>query len=115
MFSVLNSSAQIMCVHGGRVLLHPTQSVVKVGGGFPHCLPDLMSMPIVGCTQVGPGLVPCTLVVAGDPVIGPSPKVLIGGRPAYVVRQMGVPGGMTNGVPPGMIVCADPGQLTLLA
>lgn len=115
MFPVLNSTAQIMCIHGGQVMLRPTQSSLTVSGGFPHAVPDLMTMPIVGCTQVGPGLVPCTLVLVTEPVLMPSPKVTIGGRPAYVVQAVGVPGGVTNGVPPGMIICANPGQALLVA
>jgi hypothetical protein len=114
-FPLLNSTAQIMCVHGGQVMLRPTQSSVTVAGGFPLAVPDLMTMPIVGCPQVGPGLVPCTLVVATEPVLTASPKVSIGGRPAYVVQAIGVPGGLTNGNPPGMIICVSPGQSSLVA
>ena len=71
---------------------------------------DLATAPIVGWLQAGPGIVPCTLAVTTEPVISPSPKVVVGGRPAYVVDQIGVPGGVTNGVPPGMIICVNPGQ-----
>jgi hypothetical protein len=109
--AILTSNAQVMCIHGGQVMLRPTQTVVQVGGGFALCLPDLLSMPIVGCPQMGPGIVPCTLAVVTDPVITASPKVMVQGRPAYVVTQIGVPGGVTNGVPPGMIICVNPGQI----
>jgi hypothetical protein len=113
--SLLNTNAQLMCIHGGRVMMHPTQTTVQAGGGFPLCLPDLMSMPIVGCPQAGPGIVPCTMVMATEGVLQPSSKVMIGGRPAYVALQPGVPGGLTNGNPPGMIMCVNPGQLTVSA
>jgi hypothetical protein len=113
--AILTSNAQIMCIHGGQLMLHPTQATVQVEGGFALCVPDLLSMPILGCPQAGPGIVPCTLVVVTEPVIMPSPTVLIEGRPAYVVAQIGVPGGVTNGVPPGMIVCVNPGQVMAVA
>src|SRR5262245_46636109 len=100
-----------MCIHGGQMTLRPSVTTVQIGGGFPICVPDLVTMPIVGCPQVGPGIVPCTLAVLGDPIITASPSVIVGGRPAYVVTQVGVPGGLTNGVPPGMIICANPGQM----
>ena len=115
MSSILTSNAQIMCVHGGRLMLHPTQAMVRVGGGFALCVPDLLSMPIVGCPQAGPGIVPCTLAVATEPVIMASPRLIVQGRPAYVVVQVGAPGGLTNGVPPGMIMCVNPGQLIAVA
>ena len=97
------------------MLLTPTQTMVQVGGGFPLCVPDLLTMPILGCPQAGPGIVPCTLAVVTDPVISASPNVVVAGRPAYVVNQIGAPGGVTNGVPPGMIICANPGQILVQA
>jgi hypothetical protein len=100
-----------MCIHGGQLMLHPTQTTVQVGGGFALCVPDLLSMPIVGCPQAGPGIVPCTLVLVTEPVIRASSTVVVQGRPAYVVDQIGVPGGATNGAPPGMITCVNPGQI----
>jgi hypothetical protein len=109
--SLLTANAQLMCVHGGQVMLHPTQTMVQIQGGFVLCVPDLLTMPIVGCPQAGPGIVPCTLIVVTEPVISASPKTIIAGRPAYVVNQVGAPGGLTNGVPPGMFMCVNPGQL----
>jgi hypothetical protein len=112
---ILTSNAQLMCIHGGQVMLHPTQTIVQIQGGFVLCVPDLLTMPIVGCPQVGPGIVPCTLVMVTEPVITASPKVMVGGRPAYVVQQVGVPGGVTNGVPPGMVMCVYPGQMLAMS
>lgn len=109
--ALLTANAQLMCIHGGQVMLHPTQTIVQVGGGFVLCVPDLLSMPIVGCPQAGPGIVPCTMVMVTEPAISASPTILVGGRPAYVVNQLGMPGGVTNGVPPGMIMCASAGQM----
>jgi hypothetical protein len=102
--------AQIQCIHGGTVQLQPTESVLQIEGGFVLCVPDLLSMPIVGCPQAGPGITPCSLIVLSEPVIIPSPIVVINGRPAYAVAQVGTPGGLTNGVPPAPVVCLSPGQ-----
>jgi hypothetical protein len=112
--AVLTTNAQITCVHGGQMMLSPRQTLVQLQGGFVLCIPDLLSMPIVGCPQVGIGIVPCTLAVVTEPVISASPLVQVAGRPAYVVNTIGVPGGVTNGVPPGMIVCVNPGQALAL-
>jgi hypothetical protein len=103
-----------MCIHGGQVMLIPSQTEVTAGGGAVMCAMDLQTAPIVGCTQAGPGIVPCTLIVTTEPVIVPSTSVSIGGAPALTVAAVGAPGGMTNGNPPGMIVCADPGQVTVM-
>jgi hypothetical protein len=107
---LLTSTGQIMCLHGGQVQLHPTQPVTQIGGGFVLCVPDLLTMPIVGCPQAGPGIVPCTLVMVTEPVIAASPIVVVNGRPAYAVMAVGTPGGLTNGVPPAPIICAFPGH-----
>jgi hypothetical protein len=110
MAPLLTSTAQIMCLHGGRVQLHPTQTILQIQGGYVLCVPDLLTMPIVGCAQIGPGIVPCTMIVLTEPAITVSPTVVVQGRPAYEVMTMGAPGGLTNGVPPGQIICVTRGQ-----
>ena len=111
MTPLLTSTGQIMCMHGGQVQLHPTQTIFQIQGGYVLCVPDLLSMPIVGCPQAGPGIVPCTMIVLTEPAIVPSPIVAVSGRPAYAVMQIGTPGGLTNGVPPGPIICVNPGHM----
>jgi hypothetical protein len=111
MAPLLTSTAQIMCLHGGQVQLHPTQTMLQIQGGYVLCVPDLLTMPIVGCPQAGPGIVPCTMIVLTEPAITASPTVVVQGRPAYEVMAIGAPGGLTNGVPPGQIVCVTPGQM----
>jgi hypothetical protein len=111
MLPLLTTTAQIQCMHGGRVQLQPTQTVLTIQGGFVLCVPDLLSMPIVGCPQIGPGLTPCTLVVMTEPPIVPLTEVVLQGRVAYAAAQLGTPGGLTNGVPPAPIVCLSPGQM----
>jgi hypothetical protein len=106
MTPIVTSNASITCVHGGQVVLVPTQSQVMIQGGAVMCEPDLVGAAIVGCAQPpSPSTAPCTAVLSTLP--GSSdPTVLVGGRPAYVSTLSG----MTNGVPPGAIMCANPGQ-----
>lgn len=70
------------------------------------CVPDLVGATIVGCTQPpSPTTKPCTTVVTTLPGSW-SPKVLVGGRPAYVASLTG----QTDGVPPSPIMVVFPGQ-----
>ena len=103
---VLTSAAVVMCVHGGQVTLLPRQTQVLAGGAPVLCEPDLVGAPIVGCLQPPtPTTKPCTLVVSTLPG-STSLKVIAAGRPAYVATLSG----LTDGVPPGALVVASPGQ-----
>jgi hypothetical protein len=108
---VLTSNAVITCTHGGQVTLLPRQEKVSIDGGFVLCEGDLVLAPIAGCAQVGPGLVPCTLIVSTLPG-STSLKVMVGGRPVHV--QVPIIG-ITNGVPPGQALVAFAGQTTVQA
>ena len=56
-----------MCVHGGKVMLVPKQTIV-IAGGAVLCEGDLVGAPIVGCAQPpSPGTKPCTTVVSTLP------------------------------------------------
>ena len=108
---IVTSDATIMCVHGGQVTLIPKQTQVTIQGGAILCEPDLVGAPIVGCAQPpSPSTVPCTVVVATLPG-STSLKVVVGGKPAYVATLTG----LTNGVPPGTLIVANPGQTTVQA
>jgi hypothetical protein len=96
---VLTTNAVITCPHGGVVSLIPKQQVVSIQGGFVVCFGDLVGSPIAGCPQAGPGIKPCTTVLAVPGSI--APKVLVGGKPVHV--QMPMPA-TTDGVPPGMML-----------
>jgi hypothetical protein len=106
---IVTSKALIMCAHLGRVELTPKQQMVTIQHGAVLCEPDLVGAPIVGCIQPAtPTSKPCTTVVA----IGPgstSLKVTVGRRRAYVSTLIGV----SDGVPPGEIRVALPGQMTV--
>jgi hypothetical protein len=111
---ILTAAATVMCIHGGQVTIIPGQSSVQIDGAPVLAGMDLMTCPIVGCPQMGPGIVPCTMIMATEPVIMPSESVMVGGMPALTVVAPGTPGGLTNGNPPGMIICANPGQTTVM-
>jgi hypothetical protein len=108
---IVTTNATIMCVHGGRVMLVPKQTSVLAGGAPVVCELDLVGAPIVGCpVPVTPSSKPCTAVVSVIP--GPSSsslKVKVGGRPAHIATLTGV----TDSVPPGAIVVASPGQMSV--
>jgi hypothetical protein len=75
------------------------------------CEPDLVGAPIVGCAQApSPSTKPCTTVVSTLPG-STALKVLVAGRPAYVATLQGI----TDGVPPGTLTVANPGQTSVQA
>jgi hypothetical protein len=103
---VVTSSAVITCIHGGQVTLLPRQTQVVIQGSPVLCEPDLVGAPIVGCAQPPtPSTKPCTLVVSTVPG-STSLKLTVAGRPAYVATLSGI----TDGVPPGALIVASPGQ-----
>jgi hypothetical protein len=103
---ILTSQAIVMCAHGGQVLLVPRQGTVLIQGAPVMCGSDLNGAPIVGCAQPPtPATKPCTTVVATLPGSW-SPKVMIGGLPAYVATLAG----QTDGVPPSPLMVVYPGQ-----
>jgi hypothetical protein len=106
MAPIVTSNATILCIHGGQVILVPRQAQVTIQGGSVMCEPDLVGSVIVGCAQPpSPGTKPCTTVVSTLPGSA-SLTVSVGGRPAYVATLSG----LTDGVPPGTIMVASPGQ-----
>jgi hypothetical protein len=111
---IATAAAQVMCIHGGQVMVMPGQTSVTIAGSPVICAPGLLTCPIVGCAQMGPGIIPCTMILVTLPVFVPSAVVQVGGMPAYTVASIGSPGGLTNGNPPGMIICTNPGQLTVM-
>jgi hypothetical protein len=108
---VVTRNAVIVCSHGGRVTLVPRQSQVLIEGAEILCEPDLVQAPIIGCTQpASASTKPCTLVVSIAPGSS-SPKVAVGGRPAYLATLKGI----TDGVPSGTVNVSDPGQTVVHA
>jgi hypothetical protein len=109
---MMTAAAVVTCIHGGTVIIQPSQTIVTIQGMPVLTVPDLVGAAIVGCALApSPSTVPCTAVVLTDPVISASPTSIIGGKPAYIAQSVGAPGGLTNSVPPGMIICINPGQL----
>src|SRR3954447_22227862 len=108
---LVNVNAAIMCAHGGKVMLIAKQTSVTAGGAPVLCEGDLVGAPIVGCAQPpSPGTKPCTMVVSTLPGSS-SPTVMVLGRPVLLQTLQG----MTDGVPPGMLMVANPGQATVQA
>ena len=111
-FPVINSSAVVQCIHGGMVQLVPKQPLVMAGGSPAMRVMDFIGSPIVGCpVPPSPGSKPCLVVVA-PPATWASMIVKVQGMPAAV--QVPGPSGVTDGVPPGMIMCTFAGQATVM-
>jgi hypothetical protein len=102
---IVTTNDTIMCIHGGTVVLAPKQTQVLAQGGAVLRETDLIGAPIVGCAQP-PSIAtkPCTTVVSTLPG-GSAPTVLVGGMPAHISTLSGI----TDGVPPGTIMVANPG------
>jgi hypothetical protein len=108
---IVTTNATIMCSHGGQVTLIPKQAQTTIQGGSVLCEGDLSGAPIVGCLQPpSPGTKPCTMVVSTLPGSS-APTVMVLGRPVLLETLSG----LTDGVPPGSIMVASPGQATVQA
>lgn len=108
---ILNAAAELLCPHGGRVSILPRQQQVLVGGAPALRASDLLGAPIVGCPVApSPTTVPCTVVAAVFPGSWSS-GVLAAGEPVLLQTLIAI----TNGVPPGPVVVAQPGQAQVQA
>jgi hypothetical protein len=111
-FPALNASAVIQCAHGGKVNVVPKQTTVLIGGSPALRLTDVPTSPIVCAVPPSPSSKPCTMV-AVPPASWAVSTVLVGGVP--LLSQMPGPSGLTDGVPPGPIMCTFAGQATVMA
>ena len=106
---ILTAGATIQCAHGGRVQAMPSQQRVTAGGSPVLCEPDLIGAPIVGCAQPPTTTTkPCTTLVSTLPG-STSLRVSVGGRSVYLATLSGI----TDGVPPGSVMVAGAGQMTV--
>lgn len=95
-----------MCIHGGQVTLIPKQTTVTIQGNPVLREGDLSGAPIIGCLQPpSPGTKPCTMVISTLPGSA-SLRVTAAGLPVLLATLSGI----TDGVPPGTIMVANPGQ-----
>jgi hypothetical protein len=102
---VLTSTAVVMCPHGGKVQIMPSQTTAVSGGNPVLVVGDLDGKPIAGCTQpVSTSTAPCTQTL--PMTVGASTKVTASGTPALLDTATG----MTNGVPPGPWRVRNSGQ-----
>jgi hypothetical protein len=103
---IVTTGATILCIHGGQVMLVPRQTTVTISGNPVLREGDLSGAPIVGCAQPpSPGTKPCTVVISTLPGSA-STRVTAAGLPVLLATLTG----MTDGVPPGTIMVANPGQ-----
>jgi hypothetical protein len=106
---MLTTMAQIKCMHGGTVMIIPKPNLLTIEGQFALLTGDLMGSVIVGCPVVpSPSSKPCTTVVM-EPMNWGSPFITVMGRQPFTFMP-GMPGGLTDGVPPGPLMCYAAGQ-----
>src|SRR4029077_16637612 len=106
---MVTTGATILCIHGGQVTLVPRQTTVTISGNPVLREGDLAGAPIIGCAQPPrPGTKPCTMVVSTLPGSA-STRVTAAGLPVLLATLSGI----TDGVPPGTIMVANPGQTTV--
>lgn len=100
----VTTTATIECGHGGKATLKPGGTGLSIDGNQLVSVETLPGTPICGCTQIGPGLVPCTLITSV--IQGASPGIKSNGQ----TPLLDIGGGLTNGSPPGFWSVSDPGQ-----
>lgn len=63
MVQVLTDLSAVYCTHGGRVVLAPSQDLVRIAGQPVLVEPDLEGRPIRACPHATPMTPPCTQTV----------------------------------------------------
>jgi hypothetical protein len=100
---LINASGVVICAHGGKTQLKGDPKCIA--GGSPVVrLDDLIGAPIGGCTQVGDGKVPCTVVVT---ITNGITKKMQSSTGPYITQDLV---GVTNGVPVNALSCVSAGQ-----
>lgn len=100
---LLTVNASMMCAHGGKASVPPTNLRVKAGGNPVVVQTD--TAVIAGCAFTVPPGVPTPCVAAK--FIVPATRVKIGGIPAVLVNTQG----LTTGMGPPVPLTIIPGQV----
>lgn len=104
----LTEDATLVCDHGGRVKIVPTQTLVRIRGRRVLVEPDPEGRSIAACPNVNPviGLRPCVTTLKVKQ--GYSGFIRIGRQPVSLDSVSG----LTDGSPPGTVryTVVDPGQ-----
>lgn len=103
---LLTEDAGLYCKHRtGRVVIEPTQELVYIEKRQILLEPNPEGRPVKGCSNLGPGIVPCNLTLKVR--AGYSTLLFIDGKPICLDTVVG----LTNGTP-GTIdyVVREPGQ-----
>jgi hypothetical protein len=104
---ILTDKADLRCNHQtGLVSVTATQSLVTINGRKVMVERDPVGRPILGCSNVGLTIKPCTATVTAE--VGYSHFVEIKGRRVCLDTVTG----LTDGTPPGIVKykVIDPGQ-----
>ena len=104
---VLTSASIITCAHQGKVTPKPGQTKLAIDGKPALQQSNLIGAPIVGCSQIGPGLTPCTSILAVT--VGLAVNLSIDGQPVLLETAAG----QTNGAPVNLWKAQAAGQIKL--
>ena len=101
---LINQNGVVVCQHGGVATLSKGDTKCILDGSPAVRLNDLIGSPISGCSQIGSGKSPCTVVTAITS--GITKKILSTSGP-YTTQDLV---GVTNGSPVNILSCSNPGQ-----
>ena len=95
----------MQCTHGGRVILFPAPQRTMDAMDSPVVTDqDLLKAMIAGCGQVGPGVKPCTRIVAI--VFGRAGVIQVENGEIPILDTLQA---ITDGGPPGMVTAVNEG------
>jgi len=101
----VTTGATLKCNHGGTVDLSSCgQEAISIGGKNAVTAQGIMNAKISGCGQTAPGTKPCACITSV--MAGLHPATRSGGE--ILLDQNVVL--LTDGLPPGLVTCSDPGN-----
>jgi hypothetical protein len=107
----ITTESKIVCVHQGKARLTAGQSKLKIGGAPALVDGDIKQATLepASCTNVGAGLVPCSVLTPLPG--GVAAKLTVGGLGVLLADLKG----STNSTAPGTFLVEDAAQTRLRA
>lgn len=102
---LVNQNSVIVCQHGGVTTLSKGDPKCILRGSRAIRIGDLIGSTISGCSQIGSGKSPCTVVVS---VTSGITRKLLSTSGPYIKQDLI---GVTNGSPVNILTCSSPGQI----
>jgi hypothetical protein len=103
---ILTQAATVMCPHGGRAMVVPSNPTVQIAGSPVTVMTDVYT--IVGCPfNISGAPAPCVSIQWTAPAVSAT----VGGVPVLLATSVGLCMGGSPGVP----AIVTPGQMQVLA